>query len=374
MKRDNESMTLTRTNILLAAFLVAAITSLASQLLASEYDGKDGSKDGDTQVSISEAVEKSLGYLAEQGQAWIDEKDCASCHRVGNLLWTMAVAKNYGYPVDERHEEWQSWTYDSLMIEEDGVRIGDKNRSGVAQLLIADRIDPFLSSRQIEDLVGIIVQGQDPSGTWAPGGQLPSQKRPKSETRDVTTSWLALGLLAARLPPSEVEEEECEVAESKPALRALAEASVRRAREALANRSEALSTEWYVTQLKLSLASEQEEQAQRWARKLVDLQHKDGGWGWLHADPSDALGTGMALAAICELRKKTMGNEELAVALQQSIEEGMEFLLRTQEENGSWRVKGTKAKKKDGFEETAEYWGTAWATLALVKAEELGKP
>ena len=38
----------------------------------------------------------------------------------------------------------------------------------------------------------------------------------------------------------------------------------------------------------------------------------------------------------------------------------------TQQANGSWNVKGTKFKKKDRVEQTSIYWGTTWASLALI--------
>ena len=40
--------------------------------------------------------------------------------------------------------------------------------------------------------------------------------------------------------------------------------------------------------------------------------------------------------------------------------------MTTQRADGSWPVRGTKAKKRNSLEDTAVYWGTTWATLALV--------
>ncbi len=45
-----------------------------------------------------------------------------------------------------------------------------------------------------------------------------------------------------------------------------------------------------------------------------------------------------------------------------------QFLLSTQQADGSWQVKGTKQGRKDRVEETACYWGTAWAAIALLQA------
>lgn len=44
-----------------------------------------------------------------------------------------------------------------------------------------------------------------------------------------------------------------------------------------------------------------------------------------------------------------------------------QILVRTQLKDGSWAVKGTKESKKGRVEETASYWGAAWATRGLLQ-------
>ena len=94
------------------------------------------------------------------------------------------------------------------------------------------------------------------------------------------------------------------------------------------------------------------------AGELAKQQQSDGGWGWLVNDPSDALGTGMALYALLQT-----SSVEPAV-----IQRAQQFLVATQGDDGSWPVKGTKAKKRDSVQETATYWGTTWAVIALTES------
>ena len=76
---------------------------------------------------------------------------------------------------------------------------------------------------------------------------------------------------------------------------------------------------------------------------MKEFQNSDGGWGWLVNDPSDALGTGMALYALHYLNSdKTLETRTKAI----------EFLIRTQRTDGTWSVKGTKKKKREKVEET----------------------
>lgn len=49
------------------------------------------------------------------------------------------------------------------------------------------------------------------------------------------------------------------------------------------------------------------------------------------------------------------------------MQHAIHFLVETQRDDGSWAVKGTKEKKKDNVEETAVYWGTTWAAIALLE-------
>ncbi len=49
-----------------------------------------------------------------------------------------------------------------------------------------------------------------------------------------------------------------------------------------------------------------------------------------------------------------------------AISRAVKFLIGSQQADGSWPVHGTKENKKQRVEETATYWGAAWATIALL--------
>jgi hypothetical protein len=82
------------------------------------------------------------------------------------------------------------------------------------------------------------------------------------------------------------------------------------------------------------------------------------GWGWIADESSDALATGMALYA---MRQARVERDDSAV------QSAQQFLMDTQQEDGSWAVHGTKESKKESMEETAGFWGTAWATIGLLQ-------
>ena len=127
--------------------------------------------------------------------------------------------------------------------------------------------------------------------------------------------------------------------------------------QAVANGPAAVSTEWHVLRILLAVQEQQGDVRDQGIASLRAAQHADGGWGWLLADESDALGTGMALYA---LRSAGVSRDDTAVV------RSRDTLLRLQRDNGTWPVCGTKEKKKDRVEETAAYWGTTWAVLGLL--------
>ncbi|MCA9127502.1 MAG: hypothetical protein KDB22_10470, partial [Planctomycetales bacterium] len=293
--------------------VVASCTQTRLVVLAAEPD-------------VSQAISRSVSYLEERGDWWIEEKDCISCHRVSNMLWSLGMAKQAGFDVSRNLAELQEWILKSSWKTDD-QQIPDaaKNKEGIAQLLVANQRVPFLNQQQVEAYIDLFVESQEPDGTWPPSGQLPAQKREVSETRDVSAAWIALAIAGDQ--------------------RQTTQASLSKVLQTLAKRNSAVSTEWFAVRLLVSvkLADGLEQEL---VDKLVELQHDDGGWGWLTADESDALGTGLALYALASSR----------LPPPETLTRAENFLLSTQSADGSWQVRGTKKAKQKRVEETATYW------------------
>ena len=75
---------------------------------------------------------------------------------------------------------------------------------GPAQVLLArDRADRGeKTAKLVDSLRDAILKDQEKDGFWKPGGQLPAQKRPLTETTQVSTIWCALALDSLD-PPNE---------------------------------------------------------------------------------------------------------------------------------------------------------------------------
>jgi hypothetical protein len=101
------------------------------------------------------------------------------------------------------------------------------------------------------------------------------------------------------------------------------------------------------------------------ARELAAQQRADGGWSQMPTLASDAYATGQALVAL-----ETSGG---LAAAGPAYRRGVDFLLRTQLEDGSWLVR-TRAIAimpyfESGFPHGPDQWisafATSWATMAL---------
>jgi Squalene-hopene cyclase C-terminal domain len=107
---------------------------------------------------------------------------------------------------------------------------------------------------------------------------------------------------------------------------------------------------------------------ERLMNELAGLQRNDGGWAQTPELSSDAYATGQALYV---LREAGM------LPSHPVYRRGVEFLVRTQKEDGSWRVVSRAPKFQpyfqSGFPYEHDQWisasGTAWATLSLSYAE-----
>lgn len=306
-------------------------------------------------AAARESIARALPFIEAEGVRWMEQRKCVTCHHTGFMTWSLNAAAAKGFTVDPaKAAEYEAWARDFR-----SVRGRDKTPDGVgsaeetfrnapaetAQLLFAaaargTRPKAPEERKWAAAMRSHLVAGQRPDGSWKAGGQLPGQKRPLRETEEVVTTWALLALDFAE-PQDE-------------ALQAAGARSAAWLKEPAAD----ASTERRAVDLLWKRRRGDDEAADAARRTLLERQHSDGGWGWLPADESDALGTGLALYA---LRRDQPAGDEAAVA------KAAAFLRRTQKEDGAWPVRGTKKDKRGRVEPTATYWGTCWAVLGLLE-------
>ena len=265
------------------------------------------------------------------------------------MLWSLSSARHRGFEVDsERLRKWQEWSVTPAAF----VQLNEREELDVSQTL-ASNIDtlnmlllaadsdrsfattPTSGTTWKTEFASALIQNQAGDGSWLACGQLPAQKRPKQETTQVTVMWTLLTLKRQDKSPTD-----------------------RESALAMTQNDQPLSTEYVAVCLLLSQHVKELDLATL-RRDLIDRQNEDGGWVWLTAEPSDPLATGMAIYAL----RYTSQPEEI----ESSLAAADQFLLRTQRDDGSWNVPGTKQKTRDKPTPTSNYWGTGWAVIGLLE-------
>jgi hypothetical protein len=290
-------------------------------------------------VQVKQAVERAIPYIEREGAAWIRERKCLACHYAGYMLWSLHDAELRGFVIDRgKLAETSRWAMNQPSMHTSG-------NEGAAQILIArDRSDRGPDTRKrVEALRDLIVKHQRKDGSWSPGGQLPAQKRPLSETTQVSTMLCVLAL---------------------DSLEAKNDAGIKARDKGLAwlkktppnGKTPAVSSEWYAMRLLIAKKFGDSKQVEALRDRILSAQRPDGGWGWLRADPSDAFGTGVSVYALCNVGLPPS---------HPAIQKARKFLTETQTDDGSWIVNGTKDETKGGPHPLSSFWGSTWAVLGL---------
>lgn len=304
-----------------------------------------------TPAAIRAAVERSLPLLQRIDIPFIKKTGCVSCHHNTVVSMAVAAARGAGYRIDE-----------SLVIEQQQIiatYLESWRERTLQNIPIAGGVDTIsylmLGIRAAEQPPDVATDAQ---AIWLkrrqmPDGHWPVQTiRPPIESNDIEVTAVSMRALQMFAP--------------KPYRREYLDA-VERARTWLTTARAEVTEERAFRVLGLSWAEAGKPLIDRAARELLAAQRSDGGWAQRPSMTSDAYATGEALVAL----------EQIGTGMSDpSFRRGVEFLLRTQLEDGSWYVKSRaepiQAYFESGFPHRADQWisaaATAWATTALAVA------
>ena len=301
-----------------------------------------------TPATIRAAVDRSLPVLQRIDIPFIKKTGCVSCHH--NTLVSVAVdaATRNGYRVDDRLveeqrriiaaylESWRERTLQNIPIA-GGV-------DTVSYLLLGTRAAGQPPDNATDAQAVFLRRRQLSDGHWAV-----QTIRPPIESNDIEVTAVSMRALQLYAPQTQRQE---------------FQRAVERARDWLERATASATEEHAFRVLGLSWAGARPALIAGAARELLAVQQIDGGWAQLPAMTSDAYATGEALVA---LQHAGVGMDNPA------FRRGVEFLLRTQLDDGSWYVQSRampiQAYFESGFPHRADQWisaaATAWATTAL---------
>lgn len=309
--------------------------------------------------TLQTAVESSLPLMQRASAGVFTEGGCVACHAqpVGGMAMQLALAR--GWRIDEAVGKSAATETDrvvkslaaSALTMMQARDIGGSPDTQIYQgIMMASIHAP--ADTGTDALVHYLAAKQRAAGNWTGHGV----NRAPMQDGDFSRTAMALRTLAVYSMPGR----EAELAER-----------VSRAANWLAAENPQSTEERVMQILGLNWAGAKPPVQQRRTKELTALQRPDGGWAqtpWLE---SDAYATGQVLYMLHETGASAKNS---AV-----VRHGVEFLLRTEKEDGSWFVKSRAMKIQpyfqSGFPYDHDQWiseiGTAWAVIALSTAPDV---
>jgi N-acyl-D-amino-acid deacylase len=328
-------------------------TAVVSALVAAGARPASGRRElatapaGNPPTDVRAAVGKSLALLRRANQPFLQRAGCQSCHNAALPALAIRMAAELGFSFDPdmartndavTRSSIASWFEKAVqMMDPDG---GSPTSTSFALINLDRPADTATNA-----IVRNIAARQLPDGRWRP----PYIRHPMEE--DATITAISMRALQLYAPGGQ---------------RARYQMQIRKAAQWL-SAFEPRTTEQRTFQLLgLTWAKADAAQRRRRARELWTEQRPDGGWSQLNSLPSDAYATGEVLYALAE--------SGMAGGHRFEYERGVQFLMQTQQPDGSWHVVSRAVRFQQHFETGFPYGkdqflsaaATSWAAMALM--------
>ena len=310
-------------------------------------------KENNDPEAIKKAINKSLPLLQTTSHTFLENAGgCQSCHHQDLTAVSLSLAKEKGFQINEAG---LNEIFDSIQqVIRSRKEVLAQNDDPVAIVmssgyqLWALPANHYESNKLIEMLVKNLMQRQTGEGSW-----VSPNPRPPLEFYSFSATALMVSSIQYYAPAS---------------LKQEAAQRIEKARAWMIRTAPETNEEKVFQLLGLKWINGDKNFIQQQAKKLLATQREDGGWSQLANLESDSYATGQALYALYE--------SGLLKPDDASFQKAISFLLKTQYEDGSWKVKSRSIPfvpfvqngfphEKDQFISAA---GTNWATMALILA------
>jgi N-acyl-D-amino-acid deacylase len=302
---------------------------------------------------VRDAVGKSLPLLQKVGPTFWAGAGCISCHN--NTLPDLAVsiARERGFPVNETAvKRAQKLTFDFLDARRERLLEGLPPGGGqntMSSLLFTMSLEHVPPDETMEAGARYMKVLQADDGSWP----VLNHRPPLVSSTMGITAMTVKGLMT--YAPASQKDEYGE--------------SIRKAVDWLTKSAPRTNEESIFKVLGLCWGNGPKSVIAETTASLVSQQRDDGGWSQLSFLPSDAYATGQALFALHESGMKTADPV---------YQKGVQFLVRTQNADGSWHVKTRSDPTQIYFEAGYPYGtdqfisaaGGSWATAALALTQK----
>jgi hypothetical protein len=310
-----------------------------------------------TDEQIKAAAQKALTLLESCNPKFFSQSGCVACHQQTVTSLAAAEARLRGFRVDERlaREQVQMTaqmlgTFREKFLQRVDNPAGSAPSIGYLSLgLAAERHPPDeTTDAMIVELAG----RQHTDGSWTAFGHRP----PIEYSRIVATALAMRALDTYKIRSRETELNEC----------------IGRAGLWLEKAQPTSITEHNFRLLGLTWSHfQKEEKIAAQAQEILSQQRPDGSWPQLPSLESDAYATGLTLWAL--------GSANRLLSSDAAYRRGVGYLVRAQQDDGSWHVKTRsfpfQPYFESGFPHGHDQWisaaATGYAATALMRTAPL---
>ena len=293
-------------------------------------------------ASARAAFERSIPLLQRSDAGFMQKAGCVSCHHNTLTAMTVAIARKNGLPVNEQIASSQVkaiGAYIETWRERALQAVGIPGESSTMSAILAGLADEnYQPDAATDAFARFLLSQQRPDGRWRVFAH-----RPPIESSDFTVTATSLRSIQVYGPKAQ---------------RSKYELSVKRAADWLMNAQPQTTQDRSYQLLGLAWAGVKPNTPviSRAVRDLLALQRSDGGWNQLPGLESDAYATGQVLVALKQAGGLTASDP--------AYKRGVEFLIETQLEDGSWYVKTRVIPLQPFFESGFPYGHDQWISAA----------
>ncbi|MGZ3457726.1 MAG: ankyrin repeat domain-containing protein [Archangium sp.] len=301
------------------------------------------------------AVQRSLPVLQRSDVSFIRKTGCVSCHNNSLPAMTVSLARKQGLHVDEEMARRQVQANATNLGQRregllEGIAVATAGPGIVSYILLGLNAEQYKPDLNTDVVAMFLKTHQMPDGHWVGG---PITDRPPLCTEDIGQTAQALRALQLYAPNT--------------ADKAAYESAVARAAAWLVKAQPKINEARAWRLMGLAWAGKDTAATQSAMKELLALQRADGGWADLPSLNSGPFATGQSLVAL-----HTAGLPVTDSAYQR----GVQFLLSSQVEDGSWfaqsRALGFQPQFENDFPHGTNQWisaaATSWAAMALALA------
>lgn len=312
------------------------------------------------QAMLIDAIARSIPLLQRSSDVFMEKREsCVSCHHQNIPAMAIGMAADRGFTVDQGsvdrmiQGQQRSWRPRIQRAYEMDRPVPVAPRF-IGYGLLGFAAIGYAPDELTDAMAWYLANIQQPDGRWVPG-----MMRPPLGGGEILATAVALRSLQLYVPTGQ---------------RQRFQEHISQAREWLWQSRPQTHQERVFKLMGLAWAGVASSELAELVDPLLDEQRTDGGWAQLPGLSSDAWATGQTLVAL-----------RTAAALpaeHPAVRSGMEFLLSTQFDDGSWYVQHRSWPFQSHFESEfphgRDQWlsapATAWAVMALTLAVDPGAP